>query len=123
MPIKDKQKAMDWNDGISIIIPTYKRPKGLDVALNSLIFEKVSTPKFEIIVSDNDPNGGAKDYITALSATHKNPEIVYVHAKDPGVCNARNEAMAVARAGVFSSLLMMIWYPHLAGFKRWSTYY
>jgi len=97
MPIEDKHKAMDWDDGISIIIPTYKRPKGLDVALNSLISEKVSAPKFEIIVSDNDPNGGAKDYVTALSATYKSPEVIYVHAKEPGVCNARNEAMAVAR--------------------------
>ena len=88
---------MTWHNGITIIIPTYKRPKGLDVALHTLVSQHVSTDKFEIIISDNDPAGGAKDYVTSMAAKHKTPEIVYVHAKDPGVCNARNEAMAVAR--------------------------
>ena len=97
MQIEDKHHDMDWSDGITIIIPTYKRPKGLEVALNSLISEQVKSAKFEIIVSDNDPNGGAKTYVTTLSSKQKSPEIIYVHAKEPGVCNARNEAMAVAR--------------------------
>lgn len=88
---------MTWQNGITIIIPTYKRPKGLEAALSSLVTETVTADKFEIIISDNDPSGGAKDYIDAISAKHTKPEIVYVHATNPGVCNARNAAMSKAR--------------------------
>lgn len=88
---------MSWNQGITIIIPTYKRPKGLDTALSTLLDQKVSADKFEIVISDNDPNGGAADFVKSLAKKHKSPEIIYVHAKDPGVCNARNAAMEKAR--------------------------
>lgn len=88
---------MTWNNGITVIIPTYKRPKGLDCALSSLITEQVNSEKFEIIISDNDANGGAKDYVEAVAAKSVKPEIVYVNAIEPGVCNARNAAMALAR--------------------------
>lgn len=78
---------------ISIIMPTYKRPKGLERALSSLVQQNVNTDDFEIIISDNDPAGGAKPYIDAMKAAHKDINIVYVHATKPGVCNARNTAM------------------------------
>jgi len=80
-------------DSISIIMPTYKRPKGLERALTSLVKQVVTTPNFEIIISDNDPEGSAKPYITAMQANHPDVKIVYVHATNPGVCNARNAAM------------------------------
>jgi len=88
---------MTWNNGITIIIPTYKRPKGLDVAVSSLANEQVNSEKFEIIISDNDPKGGAKDYVDSIISKPSKAEIIYVNATEPGVCNARNEAMAVAR--------------------------
>ena len=84
-------------DGISIIIPTYKRPKGLKTALESLYQQDVNTPRFEIIVSDNDPEGGAADYINTIQETPSKADVIYVHATIPGVCNARNAAMDVVR--------------------------
>ena len=88
---------MSWDQGITVIIPTYKRPKGLEAALSTLVNQNVSPEKFEIVVSDNDPQGGAEDYVKKLAQKYKSPEIIYVHAKDPGVCNARNAAMEKAR--------------------------
>ena len=88
---------MSWNKGITIIIPTYKRPRGLDAALLTLVDQKVTSQKFEIVISDNDPDGGAADYVKKLAAKNTAAEIIYVHAKDPGVCNARNAAMEKAR--------------------------
>ncbi len=84
---------MTQDDSISIIMPTYKRPKGLDCALSSLVRQVVKTDNFEIIISDNDPSGSAKPYVQAMQAKHKNVQIIYVHATQPGVCNARNAAM------------------------------
>ncbi|MEP6343167.1 MAG: glycosyltransferase family 2 protein [Maricaulaceae bacterium] len=88
---------MSWEQGITVIIPTYKRPKGLESVLTTLVDQKVTPERYEIIISDNDPNGGAADYVKYIASKDTAAEIIYVHAKDPGVCNARNAAMEKAR--------------------------
>lgn len=81
---------------LSIIIPTFKRPEGISRALASVEHETVKGMEIEIIVADNDPLASAKDFIAKYIATSKT-DIKYTHVPQPGVSNARNGAMKVAR--------------------------
>jgi len=84
------------NTLISIIIPTYKRPKGIEVALSSVEHESVQGFTSEIIIADNDPSGSARDFIESYAATSP-ASIQYVHVPEPGVSNARNGALKHAK--------------------------
>ncbi|MEP1231264.1 MAG: glycosyltransferase family 2 protein [Litorimonas sp.] len=81
---------------ISIIIPTYKRPDGIAVALASVEHETVVGFDIEIIIADNDPKASAKTFIEKFAA-NSSTNIHYVHVPQPGVSNARNGALAVAK--------------------------
>jgi len=83
-------------DGVSIIVPTFRRPEGLQIALNSLMRQNAGDLELEIIVADNDPKGSAKSFVTkfAKTATIKTH---YLHVPEPGVSNARNGALAAAK--------------------------
>lgn len=93
MTNKTKQ---DWSEGVSIIVPTFQRPDGIEIALNSLAHQQVKGRAMEIVVADNDPAASAKDFVTKFAKTCP-VEIVYVHVPDPGVSNARNGALENAR--------------------------
>ena len=88
--------SQNWTKGVSIIVPTFRRPKGLKNALESLKEQQSGDKPLEIVITDNDPDGSAKLYVNAFAATCDFP-VVYVHAKIPDVANARNEALKVAR--------------------------
>ena len=86
----------DWNEGVSIVIPTYKRPDGIKDALESLKGQQAGERALEIVVADNDPKASAKDFVLGFAKT-SNIEIIYKHVPQPGVSNARNGALGVAR--------------------------
>ncbi len=86
----------DWQNGVSVVVPTFRRPEGIKIALNSLITQDVGARTIEIIVADNDPDAGARDTVAAI-AEKSEMEIVYVHVPNPGVSNARNGALEHAR--------------------------
>ncbi len=81
---------------ISIIIPTYKRPDGIALALSSVESERLAGFEVEIIIADNDPAASAKDFIETYSKA-STANIHYVHVPQPGVSNARNGALAIAK--------------------------
>ncbi|MCF6275025.1 MAG: glycosyltransferase family 2 protein [Robiginitomaculum sp.] len=88
--------ARDIKNGVSIIVPTFRRPDGLKTALVSLMDQTANDLALEIIVADNDPKGSARDYVenfakTAAIKTH------YLHVPAPGVSNARNGALGAAQ--------------------------
>ena len=85
-----------WDEGVSIIVPTFRRPKGLKTALDSLRGQSAGDRPIEIIVSDNDPEASAKSFVTSFAAESEFP-VIFVHASVPGVANARNMAVAQAR--------------------------
>jgi len=85
-----------WTEGVSIVVPTYKRPEGIALALNSLQGQTAGKRKVEIVVADNDPLASAKAFVTEF-AKASDIEIVYKHVPEPGVSNARNGALEVAR--------------------------
>jgi len=62
----------NWSQGISVVVPTYKRPEGIAVALRSLRSQTVEERPIEIIVADNDPLGSAR--IKLSINTSRSPE-------------------------------------------------
>ena len=88
--------TQNWKEGVSIVVPTYKRPDGIRIALNSLMGQSAGSRPVEIIVADNDPLASAKAFVTQF-AENSDIEIVYKHVPEPGVSNARNGALDVAR--------------------------
>jgi succinoglycan biosynthesis protein ExoM len=76
---------------LAVLIPTFRRNRSLERAVRS-VFEQSRTPDY-IVVADNSPEGGARELIAALG--HEAPcPLVYVHAPEPGVANARNAGFA-----------------------------
>lgn len=87
----------DWTDGISVIVPTYKRPDDIVRALGSIVNQDTDGRAYEIIVADNDPAASAHDAVHAIIAANPQTRIVYTHVPAPGVSNARNGALAAAQ--------------------------
>ena len=95
---------------ISVIIPTYNRPKFLEEAIRSVCNQTYQNT--EIIVV----NDGGKD-VSSLCAKFKNESIIYlVHDQNKGLAAARNSGIKAAR-GKYIALLDDddLFYPeHLA---------
>jgi succinoglycan biosynthesis protein ExoM len=90
------QKIENWREGISFIIPTFKRPLGLRTALNAVNNQIIDMSPIEIIIVDNDPDASAKDFVEGFELKSLYP-IQYIHCPEPGVSNARNAGMAHRR--------------------------
>jgi glycosyltransferase involved in cell wall biosynthesis len=88
--------ANSITDGVSIIMPTFRRPEGLKCALKSLMKQSASDLAMEIIIADNDPKGSARKYVEKFAKIAK-IKIHYLHVPSPGVSNARNGALAAAK--------------------------
>tara|TARA_R110002073_G_scaffold6071_5_gene36685 strand:+ start:9405 stop:10349 length:945 start_codon:yes stop_codon:yes gene_type:complete len=78
---------------ISVMIPTFRRPEGLRVAVQSVLAQ--SHRPDEIIIVDNSPEASARAIAANTSAVARCP-VVYVHEPRPGVSNARNAGFAAA---------------------------
>ena len=77
---------------VAVIIPTFRRPDGLKAALDSVLRQSMQPD--EIIIVDNSPEAGARDQVEAVAAER----VAYVHAREPGVANARNAAWSATSA-------------------------
>jgi succinoglycan biosynthesis protein ExoM len=80
---------------LAVLIPTFRRNDGLTRALHSVFQQSVIAD--EIIVADNSPEAGARELVDTLKIEAPCP-LVYVHAPEPGVANARNAGFAGAKA-------------------------
>ena len=85
-----------WTDGVSIIVPTFKRPDDIRRALESLYTQSAGDRPIEIIVADNDPAGSAAEAVKSMVKSSPY-ETHYIHVPKPGVSNARNGALKKAR--------------------------
>jgi len=79
--------------GISVVVPTYKRPDLLFRCLSSIALQTFKD--YEIIVVDNEP--GENDIGLQIGRL-KNEKIRYVQEMSPGVSAARNAGINVARS-------------------------
>ena len=78
---------------IAVIIPTFRRPESLERALRSVLAQdNLAALAAEIAVVDNDPDGSARATVSRLQ--EQGAPVLYVHARDPGVSNARNAGLA-----------------------------
>lgn len=75
---------------------TYKRPDDLRAALPMLVEQAaLLDPPAQVLVVDNDPEGGARDVVEDLarrSAADGGPVVRYAHEPEPGIAAARNRA-------------------------------
>jgi glycosyltransferase involved in cell wall biosynthesis len=86
---------------LAVLIPTFRRNDGLTQALRSVFAQ--SYPPDEIIVADNSPEAGARKVVDALQDESPCP-LVYAHAPEPGVANARNAGFAATKADRIAQL-------------------
>jgi succinoglycan biosynthesis protein ExoM len=78
----------------SVVIPSFRRPLGLERAITSVLAQEGGGP-FEIIVVDNDAERSAEPVAAALARGSKVP-IRYVAEPRPGISHARNTGVAAA---------------------------
>jgi succinoglycan biosynthesis protein ExoM len=89
---------------ISIVIPTQRRPVGLQRAVRSAFAQAgVDFSACELVVADNDVEPSAAPIVEALKAEAP-LAVVYVHEPRPGVANVRNAAMGVAKGELIAFL-------------------
>ncbi|MES1201676.1 MAG: glycosyltransferase family 2 protein [Pseudomonadota bacterium] len=79
---------------ISVCIPTFRRSLGFLRAAQSVFAQ--TYPDVELIAVDNSPEGSALEIFRQLQAEAPIP-FRWAHAKAPGVAQARNAALALAR--------------------------
>jgi GT2 family glycosyltransferase len=88
------QFAISGGAGVTVIICTRDRTKGLQESLRSI--QQVNYEPLEILVVDNAPTSGdTRELVTAMAAA--DARIHYTCEPDPGLSRARNHG--VARAG------------------------
>jgi len=86
---------------VAVLIPTYRRNDALAEAVSSVLAQ-TRLPD-EIVVVDNDPEGGAAETVANL-AKGASTKLVYVHEPKPGVSNARNAGFATTAARFIAQL-------------------
>lgn len=87
---------------VSVLIPTFRRPDSfLRAALS--VFAQNGVSEFELIAVDNSPEGSALETFRKLETTAPIP-FLYAHDPNPGVANARNAALALARGDLVAWL-------------------
>jgi glycosyltransferase involved in cell wall biosynthesis len=79
---------------IVVAMATYRRPHRLPTVLDALCVQAAAVdPAAEILVVDNDPEGGAREAVQRFA----DRGVRYVHEASPGISAARNRALAEAR--------------------------
>lgn len=80
---------------VTVAMLTYRRPDDLRSAL-PLVCAQLPATHAELLVVDNDPDGGARPVVEAAG----DARIRYVHEPTPGIAAARNRALADTTADV-----------------------
>lgn len=89
---------------VAVVIPTLRRPEGLERALRSVFAQAgVGDRLREIVVADNDPTGSAQALVQRLAAEAPVP-LIWRHAPIPGVATARNAGLAATEAPLIAFL-------------------
>jgi succinoglycan biosynthesis protein ExoM len=96
---------------VSVIIPTFRRPDGLQSALNSVAAQTGQGEiRLRLIVCDNSPEAAAKNLVTAFAAA-TNLQVSYIHEPKTGVANARNAALKAVTSDFIAFLDDDEWAP------------
>lgn len=89
---------------VSVIIPTFRRPQGLALAMNSAVAQTgLDDIGLSLIICDNSPEASARAQVAAFAAAAP-IAVTYVHEPKTGVANARNSAVAAAHSDFIAFL-------------------
>ena len=89
---------------VAVVIPTLRRPEGLERAVRSVFAQAVALERIAaVVVVDNDPDGSAAPLAERLRSQGPVP-LAYVHAPIPGVATARNAGLAATDAPLIAFL-------------------
>lgn len=89
---------------VSVIIPTFRRPQGLALAMNSVVVQAgLDDIVLSLIICDNSPEASARAQVAAFAAAAP-IAVTYVHEPKTGVANARNSAVAAAHTAFIAFL-------------------
>lgn len=81
---------------MTLAVLTYQRPRDLAAILPRLVTQALAVTgpdvRADVLVVDNDPDGGARDLVTSLAGGPV--PIRYAHEATPGISAARNRALA-----------------------------
>lgn len=82
---------------VSVVIPTFRRPELLKIAVDSSLDQtSLASDACEIVVVDNSPEGSARNQIEAYGPNGRF-DVRYVHEPRPGISRARNAGIKAAR--------------------------
>ncbi len=85
---------------VRIAVLTYKRPQDIAAALPRLLTQaesvRTDTVTADIVVVDNDPDGGARTFVESFAADHPTTAVIYQNETAPGIAAARNRALDTA---------------------------
>lgn len=85
---------------LRIAVLTYKRPEDIAAALPRLLAQAESVldihTRADIMVVDNDPLGGARNFVETFAAEHTDLAVIYQNETTPGISAARNRALHTA---------------------------
>jgi glycosyltransferase involved in cell wall biosynthesis len=85
---------------VRIAVLTYKRPDDIAAALPRLLAQAESVgdvgTRADIVVGDNDPEGGAREVVESFAAEHADVPVIYENETTPGIAAARNRALDTA---------------------------
>lgn len=90
---------------ISVVVPTFNRPEGLKLAVESVFAQTLAGSGFELVIVDNTPDATAAEMIASLEASCP-PSIRFIALHEPaaGVANARNTAMSAVSSNLVAFL-------------------
>lgn len=95
MTLKKTENLNDSSLSISVLVCTYRRPKGLRRLLVSLSALKDSTPSFEVVIVDNDPAESARK--VAEDREFCQLRVNYKVETIQNISRARNRSVQAAR--------------------------
>ena len=88
---------------ICVIIPTFRRPEGLDLAMGSIAAQYDVEADITLVVSDNSPDAGACYQVMNFAKTAPF-EVLYIHEPKTGVASARNAGLAAKESDFIAFL-------------------
>ncbi|HYD86890.1 MAG TPA: glycosyltransferase family A protein [Vitreimonas sp.] len=87
---------------VSVLIPTFRRPDSFVRAARS-VFAQRGADAIELVAVDNSPEGSALPVFESLASEAPIP-FRWTHAPTPGVAQARNAALTLARGDLIAWL-------------------
>lgn len=87
---------------ISVVIPTYKRPRLVIRCLNSFLKQNFSQNRFEILVVDDGSGDETGDQIRAWKQRNKIINLTYISQENAGPASARNRGIEKAKAEIIA---------------------